>query len=60
LCVVIGVTTGAGIGCIVVIALVTLVAGHSRMRTREWPVVVVKTGWCPRCLPVTIRTICGK
>ena len=58
LCVIIGVATRTGIGRIVIVPLMTLVAGYARVRPCERPVVVVKVGRCPGCLPVTVRTIC--
>lgn len=58
--VIIGVTTRTGIGCIVVVPLMTLVTGHACVCAREWPVVVTKIGRRPGCLTVTVRTVCGK
>ena len=58
--VIVGVTTCTGIGCIVVVALVTLVATYSRVRAGEWPVLVIVVGRCPGCLAVAVRTVCGK
>lgn len=56
--VVVSVTTCTGVGCIVVVPLMTFVTGYACVCTREWPVVVIEVGWCPGCLPVAICTIC--
>lgn len=58
LVVIVGMTTGTGIWCIAVVPLMTLIARHARVSTREGPVVVVKVGWRPGCLSVTVGTVC--
>ena len=58
-CIIIGMATGAGCGRIVVVALVTVVAGYGRVRTRERPHgAVIESCRCPCCLTMTVST-CG-
>ena len=50
------VTCCAGIGCIVVIALMTVIAGGGQVCAREWPVAVTECGWYPGILSVALFT----
>ena len=58
-CIVIGMATGAGCGSVVVVALVTVVAGCGRVRTRERPHgTVIERGGHPCVLVVAVSASC--